>query len=70
MSENWSWQLANQLSCEYWKGVMERWSQLRPVEAVGSSRAVGPRCCATIAKLFSSAWAERPRRYEVLGMKR
>ena len=49
---------------------MERWSQLRPVEAVGSSRAVGPRCCATIAKLFSSAWAERPRRYEVLGMKR
>jgi hypothetical protein len=26
LSENWSWQLANQLSCEYWKGVIERWS--------------------------------------------
>lgn len=47
MSENWSWQLANQLSCEYWKGVMEKWSKLRRgrlVEAVGSYRAVGPRC--------------------------
>ena len=47
LSENWSWQLANQLSCKYWKGVMEKWSKLRRgklVEAVGSYRAVGPRC--------------------------
>ena len=41
MSENRSWQLANQLSCEHWKGAMERWSKLRPVKAVGSYRAVG-----------------------------